>query len=1273
MVEIEGAKTPCLVDTGARVNTVTPEFIRQRGLHIAPLKELDPNHPISISGVAGSNSTPLGFVIMRVTVPEVKGYTDDQVFFVLHDPTYFGRRIPIILGTCTIGRVINTMKESEFDVLPEAWDRARFSDVSKAAVHRANLLLDENYATKKGTRPSQYDEIAHTQHDQLIPAFATVVVHAKVKNFMMGCSAYVMGHGIRGSSLASKGLEVQNVYAEIHNGSTSVPVIVRNKTPEVVKLERHQALARITLANKVPPPQLKPGTWEALKKEFGIGNGKDHDDMPRLSVDERQRKLEDQLDLSGLEKWTPELANAAKDLLMEYHDIFALEPNELGCVSDVKHEIRLTDNHPYKDRFSNIPKPMVDEVREHLREMLEAGAIRPSQSPWNNAIVLVRKKDGGLRFCIDFRKLNERTVKDSHPLPRINDALDRLVGARHFSTLDLKSGFWQIEMDEASKQYTAFSAGNFGFYECNRMPFGLCNAPATFQRCMQNCLGELNLTYALIYLDDIIVFSDSESSHLDRLRMVFQRIRENNLKLKPSKCKFFQEEIEYLAHEVTKDGVKPSRKNLQAIEDYQIPQTYTEIRGFVNMVGHYRRFIKNFARIAKPLTDFLSGKGSGKKRERIDVGPAGRDACAALKKALTEAPVLAFADFDKEFLLETDASKLGLGAALSQKQDDGKYHPVAYASRCLSASEKNYHSSKLEFLALKWAVTEKLKEYLAYKPFVVKTDNNPLTYIMKTPNLDATGLRWVGELAKFQFKLEYQRGRDNTIADALSREPEHWDEGDVRNLMDVHPCPVEEFRVGMCGLDDNRLFVDEAGTMEWMKTTVLGTAHRAEVHRTSIIREGESIDRNVGVLAQNFDTIHVTDWGKEQAKDPHLSPFIHWIRSRKTYDLGQRLGLQLNNPEVEAIYRQRKNLYLERNMLYIRDWRDPIPDGLRLFVVPTHRRQQALDGLHRDAGHQGVKRTQSLVKERFWWPGMMDKVAKMVKGCGSCTRFEAQTAIAPLHPIVAYGANDLVHADFLKIEIVIDPKESVPRKCKVPLLVIQDHFTKYARVVITEDEKAETTARALYKEWFSVFGFPAGLITDQGRNFTSRVVEEMCKMLRVKKLRTSSYHPMTNGQVERFNRTLVTMIGRMELDMKLHWRDHLDSIVHAYNSTRNAVTGYSPHYLMFGRRPRLPVDFIFPTIGDEPPKSVPEYVAEITDAFKDARQKAIIHTTNEAMRQKRYYDRRVRGAELRPGDIVRVKQDAFVGKRKILNRWEEGVWEVERQFADGVPTFVLKN
>ena len=285
---------------------------------------------------------------------------------------------------------------------------------------------------------------------------------------------------------------------------------------------------------------------------------------------------------------------------------------------------------------------------------------------------------------------------------------------------------------------------------------------------MQNMLGELNLTYCIIYLDNVIVYGHTEEEHLERLRIVLERFREFNLKLKPSKCSFFQSEIVYLAHHVSKEGIHPSDENIQAILEFPMPKTYTEIRAFCGLSGHYRHFIQNFARIARMLYDLL---GDGIKMGPVMLTPKAEEAVRILKEKITSAPVLVFPDFNKPFLLETDASKEGLGVVLSQKQDDGHYHPVAFGSRTLTSSEQNYHSSKLEFLALKWSITKHFKEYLAYAPFTVRTDNNPLTYVLTTPNLDATGHRWVGALASYEFSLEYQKGLDNTAADTLSQVP----------------------------------------------------------------------------------------------------------------------------------------------------------------------------------------------------------------------------------------------------------------------------------------------------------------------------------------------------------------------------------------------------------------------------------------------------------------------------------------------------------------------
>ena len=304
-------------------------------------------------------------------------------------------------------------------------------------------------------------------------------------------------------------------------------------------------MARVVPALQVPEPP---------KSDSLQGRDDTHPNLQTLKLTVRQRhgKLFEELDLSGLDSWAPELADAACQLLAEYHDIFSLDLAELGCTHSTEHTIKVTNNTPFKERFRWIQPPMVEEVRNHLREMLESGTIRPSQSAWCNAMVLVRKKDGSLCFCIDFCCLNTHTKKDSYPLPRIQEVLESLVGAGHFSCLDLKSRFWQIRMDETSKQYTSFTVGNLGFFKCDRMPFGLCNALVTFQQLMQNCIGELNFIYCLIYLDDLIMFLQMAEEHLHRLCVVFDRLREYNLKLKPSKCSFFKEEINYLGHQVSR-------------------------------------------------------------------------------------------------------------------------------------------------------------------------------------------------------------------------------------------------------------------------------------------------------------------------------------------------------------------------------------------------------------------------------------------------------------------------------------------------------------------------------------------------------------------------------------------------------------------------------------------------------------------------------------------------------------------------------------------------
>ena len=411
------------------------------------------------------------------------------------------------------------------------------------------------------------------------------------------------------------GLYVCRTYTELKDGSRNVNVVVRNWTSCPISMSGGRIIGRVVAANLVPEAEISA----ELMKEVS----KDDEEVPKLSTQERQKLLMEVLaeknGLQMLDTWKKENAEKARELLMEYHSVFSLEKNEMGCTDTTEHVIELTKSEPFKERFRRIAPPLMEEVRQHLQEMLDGGAIRPSNSPWCNAVVLVRKKDGTLRFCIDFWRLNDRTKKDAHPMPRMPEIMESMVGAKIFSCMDLKSGFWQVKMAEESRQYTAFTVGSLGVCEFLRMPFSLCNAPATFQRLMQNCLGELNLTYALVYLDDVVVFSDTEEEHLLRLRAVLDRFREHGLKLKPSKCHFFKTEISYLGHQVSAAGMKPGNENVQGIAEMAPPKTFTEIRRYLGATGFYRRFIKGYANIARPLQDLISEDGSKLKKGRSSV------------------------------------------------------------------------------------------------------------------------------------------------------------------------------------------------------------------------------------------------------------------------------------------------------------------------------------------------------------------------------------------------------------------------------------------------------------------------------------------------------------------------------------------------------------------------------------------------------------------------------------------------------------------------------
>ena len=947
------------------------------------------------------------------------------------------------------------------------------------------------------------------------------------------------------------------------------------------------------------------------------------------------------IDLSGIKDWPEKLQQDAKDMLKRNAQVFSKDDMDMGRTNLVKHHIKLTDPAPFKEAYRRIPPQMYDEVKAHIQEMLDLGAIRPSNSPWASAIVLVRKKDGRLRFCIDLRRLNNRTVKDAYSLPRIESILDSLGGAQIFSTLDLKAGYWQVEMAEECKAYTAFTCGPLGFYECDTMPFGATNAPATFQRLMHDCLGDLNMNWCIVYLDDIIIFSDTKEEHIKRLEAVFQKLMAAGLKLKPTKCFFFRDEIEYLGHVVSGKGISTNPKKIEAVTKWPTPKTVYDVRSFLGFVGYYRRFIKNFSKITKPIREVITGLENQSKRaakktyiEWTDLANAAFD---KLKTMCVSTPILAYPDYQLPFTLHTDSSTDGLGAVLYQKQD-GKQRVIAYASRSVSKAESNYPAHKLEFLALKWAVCEKFHEYLyGTKPFEVFTDNNPLTYILTSAKLDACGQRWVAKLANYNFSIKYRCGVSNTEADALSRIK--WPEA-ISEKLDT-----------------------ENG---YMDTHVINAILTGAVSKSSLI---ESVSCSTDVipteLDKNTSKLSNINWMKEQRLDPDLGVIIRLIESGQLF---KRKLQGKDSTELKSFLRNKRCLKLVKDVLYRKSYSDNSTTKKTLWqlVVPKHFRERALFGCHDDVGHQGILRTLSLLRERFYWPGMQEEATQYVMHCSRCLRRKTPPQVAPLQPILVTQPLELVHMDYLSLE---------PSKGNIEnVLVITDHFTRYALAYPSKTQTAQATARILWDNFICHYGFPERFISDQGRNFESDLIKELCKIAGVKKVHTTPYHPQGNGQCERFNSTLCNMLGTLSEEEKSDWKSHLGCMTHAYNCTKHASTTYSPYYLMFGRHPRLPIDIEFglnkPNSSDNSSKS--RYIQKLRRRLNYAFQKASKYSDQQAKKYKQGYDKSVKGPQLHENDLVLVKIVAHKGRHKLQDRWEPEEYVVIEQPIAGTPAYKVK-
>ena len=564
----------------------------------------------------------------------------------------------------------------------------------------------------------------------------------------------------------------------------------------------------------------------------------------------------------------------------------------------------------------------------------------------------------------------------------------------------------------------------------------------------------------------------------------------------------------------------------------------------------------------------------------------------------------------------------------------------------MNETEQRYHSNKQEFLALKWAVTEQFHEYLSpygknQNEFVVRTDNNPLTYIFSSANLDAAGQRWVAHLTSYNFFLEYQKGKDNMVADFLSQMNERLPEEEVQEYLNQIPYP------GVKVVLDNAITPIEECAEQGVRPTP--------------DHEGGCQEEAVEARPVRLTTTNVTDWKQEQNEDPVLYQVAKHLRvPRETFKAA--LHKVLDKKATATYIKAKEQLLIKNGLLYQKTQQGQANEIVFQFVVPQRHRGATLDGCYQEAAHQGQCWSSALMQECFWWPGMTRDLRNHIKMCGYCRKYEAAPPVVPMKPLACSRPGELLHVDFTSIQETVPLKED-PVICNV--LVLQDHFSKYVVAYVVKDQTARTAAETLRNGYFGLFGAPAYFVSDQGKAFTGHIITQLCELYGVQKLRISPYHAQTNGQVECMNQTIICMIGKLEEDRKACWLEHLPELLLAYNATHSAVTGYSPHYLLFGRRPRIPVDYLFPTLHDSPHQTKMEVsVVAMQKRLKEAFTVARCLTSEEVARQCRYYYCKAGAVALQPEDVVMVCTDGFVGKRKVKDHWEDGGFIVESQLED---------
>jgi hypothetical protein len=940
--------------------------------------------------------------------------------------------------------------------------------------------------------------------------------------------------------------------------------------------------------------------------------------------DETKRSLEQELrdvlkhDDSALS--TPQEVEAAYQLLLDHIDVFSAD-GEFGHTSLIKHSIHTGAIVPVKSRNRPISPTMIDDLKNQVNEWLRHGVIEPSTSPWSSALVAAKKKNGKTRWCVDYRALNEATTKDAYPMPLIEENLVQLSKSRIFSSVDGSGAFHVVDLDDDAKPKTAFSTP-WGLYQFKRMPFGLCNAPATYSRLMHIVLRQIPTEQALSYLDDTLVHSVDFPQHCENLRRVLVAHREAGLKLQPSKCHFFLKEVEYLGHMVSERGMRIVPGYTEVVRKWPLPQTVTEMRAFLGKVGYYRRFIKDYGAIARPLSEATKEENlDGKKIRMTDEIKA---AHLKLRKALCEAPILAYPRFDGgPFIVDTDWSydNRAIGGVLSQVQE-GNERAICYGAKKLSSSQANYSATKGELFAIIYFLRH-WRYYLQYRRFTLRTDHRALTWIrtMEAP----TGMisRWLDTLANFDFEVVYRKGTAHGNADGLSRAP--------------HAPPIDE-------AEPDEVIGSMGGRGGPSDPTPDPDPDLEEINTEDMMEE-VSMEEVLSTTPDGPYLIPRTaeQWAKEQLRDRDLREAIALLRGQELPEPRARRHLA---PRVRSLLDLVPLLYLDPGSGALRLKKEDDQPGVP--IVPLHLEEPLARLAHELAGHRGVWASTYILHLQAYALSGAATMRRIVETCWPCqVKSGEQRPQRHTYRTVVSGF------PFQRISIDFVGPLRPTKAGNTCILTVKDTFTKWVEAFPMRAARAEEAASLLIGEVFARYGYPDEVHSDRGTQFTGKIMRQLGDLIGYSITWTPTYHPQSNP-VERAHRDLKAGLrAALETVGGQEWDLCLPQILFAFRCAPARGTGLSPFETLFGRLPNIPIGAI-----DPPPTSgrpLAEYVTKLRGRILDVHRWARDNLAKEVARQQRAYQAAQKEFEV--GDLVWRYNPIPQKGGKFARSWT-GPWEV---------------